>query len=56
MAVIVDESKCSGCGVCVDTCAVGALALDGDVVKCNDDCIDCGVCVDECPTEALSLP
>lgn len=56
MAVVIDEGKCTGCGVCVDTCPVSALAVEDSTVKVNDDCIECGVCTPECPCEALSIP
>ncbi|MBP7563100.1 MAG: 4Fe-4S binding protein [Candidatus Cloacimonetes bacterium] len=55
MMVKVDETKCIGCGACVDTCPVAALAMDGDKVKCSDACVDCGACTSVCPVEALAL-
>ena len=56
MGVVLDERKCSGCGDCVQVCAVEALALEDGVVKVSEEeCIDCGACIDECPTGALSL-
>ena len=56
MAVKVDESKCVGCGACIESCPVEALEMDGSVVKVDEDkCIDCGACVGACPVEALEL-
>lgn len=56
MAAKVDDSKCVGCGSCVDTCPVGAIKLEGDVAVVDaDSCAGCGACVDACPSEAISL-
>jgi ferredoxin len=46
----VDESKCTGCGSCLDACPRGAIqpAIGGvsiDQRRCNG----CGACVDICP-------
>lgn len=55
MKATVDKEKCSGCGQCVDVCAVEAIKLDNDIAVISDECIECGACVDECPNEAISL-
>ncbi len=55
MAVIIDESKCAGCGACVGTCPVEALSMDGDIAVVDEDtCIDCGACISSCPCDAIS--
>ena len=55
MAVKIDESKCTGCGICAPVCPVEAITVDR-VAKINaDTCIDCGSCVAECPNEAISM-
>lgn len=57
MAAQVDTEKCTGCGLCVDTCPVEAIKLDDDTAKVDEDlCTDCGTCVDECPNDAISVP
>lgn len=56
MAVKIDESKCTGCGACVEACPVDALKIENGKAKVDaDTCIDCGTCVDECPVEAIEL-
>lgn len=60
-----NQETCSGCGLCVKRCPMGALRLvesstatnkTGKVAQLEPDlCIGCGVCVYKCPTESLSL-
>jgi len=51
----VDNSKCEGCGNCVDVCPSGAITLVDKVAVINqDDCVECGSCEAECPNEAIS--
>jgi len=50
----VDENLCSGCAVCVDLCAQGAVALKGTVAAIDEArCTSCGRCLDGCPTGAI---
>ncbi|MBN2547350.1 MAG: 4Fe-4S binding protein [Spirochaetes bacterium] len=55
MAVKVDESKCTGCGVCADVCPMEAIKVNDKAKIDEDACTECGTCVDECPNGALSL-
>ncbi|MHB0979840.1 MAG: 4Fe-4S binding protein [Thermoleophilia bacterium] len=50
----VDENLCSGCAICVDVCAQGAISLKGTVAVIDEArCTSCSRCVDECPTGAI---
>jgi heterodisulfide reductase subunit A len=54
----VDAELCVGCGMCVDVCPFGALALDHiwSVARVNDVlCKGCGVCAVACPSKAAHL-
>ena len=50
----VDESLCSGCGVCLDECEHGALAMQGSTAVIDPVlCTSCGRCAEVCPTGAV---
>jgi len=52
----VDESKCVGCGICVEKCPIEAISLiDGKAHDDKNKCIGCGVCVHHCPEKARIL-
>lgn len=55
--VSIDESKCDGCGECVEACPAGVLQLqDGKCKVLNPtDCLGCETCVTVCPNGAPSL-
>ncbi len=52
----IEESKCTGCKLCVRACVHGALYMDGDVAKViPENCIGCGYCQDMCNFGAMWL-
>ncbi len=51
-----DETSCTGCGICVDKCQFKALNLqDGQLQVELNACYGCGVCAFSCPTGSLRL-
>jgi len=51
---VVDAQKCTGCGICVDTCKRGVIALlNGTAHIATESCINCRLCVRKCPVGAI---
>jgi ferredoxin len=55
--VHIDEKKCNGCGVCIPSCAEGAIKIiDGKARLVSDKfCDGLGSCLGECPQDAISI-
>ena len=54
--IVVDEAKCTGCGICVNVCPYSAIALTNrKVIVDGEKCDNCNLCVSLCPVRALSL-
>ncbi len=57
----VKADKCSGCGLCIDACAVDAIAItsgsEGNkkVQVDKRSCIGCGICTTKCPKKGVVL-
>jgi NAD-dependent dihydropyrimidine dehydrogenase PreA subunit len=55
--VTIDPDKCDGCGLCVPSCAEGAIKLvNGKAVLSADNlCDGLGACLGECPRDAIHI-
>jgi NAD-dependent dihydropyrimidine dehydrogenase PreA subunit len=55
--ILIDEAKCDGCGLCVPSCAEGAIQIINGKAKLVGDrlCDGLGACLGECPQGALSI-
>src|SRR5512140_3198068 len=53
----IDEAKCNGCGLCVASCAEGAIRIiDGKArLVAEKFCDGLGACLGECPEGALQV-
>jgi Fe-S-cluster-containing hydrogenase component 2 len=55
--VQIDEKKCNGCGLCVPSCAEGAIQLVDGKAKLVSDvyCDGLGACLGHCPQGAITV-
>jgi len=50
----IDDTRCDGCGTCVEECPVGVIEMQEEVARIHmDGCIRCALCHDVCPQEAV---
>lgn len=51
-----DETRCTGCGLCLENCFFEARQLEADMVHLIDRrCFGCGRCIASCPENAIRL-
>lgn len=57
VTLVLDESKCAGCGMCTDVCPHGVLKPAGKKVAIGDrdGCMECGACALNCPVGAITV-
>lgn len=55
--VQIDEEKCNGCGLCVPSCAEGAIRIVNGKARLAADnlCDGLGACLGECPQDAIRI-
>jgi len=54
---VIDFSKCTGCGECVEACSYGAMSLPEDrMVRDEEKCMSCNHCFYLCTEGVFSLP
>jgi ferredoxin len=61
-SIKIDQSHCTGCSVCAQSCPTGAISTqisdDSSNLKLtfqHDKCVACGLCVNICPEKCISL-
>jgi len=55
--VKIDETKCNGCGICIPSCAEGAIQIIDDKAKLVKEiyCDGLGACLGKCPQNAIAI-
>lgn len=55
--VQIDESKCNGCGLCVPSCAEGAIQIINGKARLVSEvyCDGLGACLGHCPEDAITI-
>jgi len=55
--VQIDQEKCDGCGLCVPSCAEGAIRIVAGKaeIAAENLCDGLGACLGECPQDAISI-
>lgn len=52
---VVDQSLCTGCGLCQEICPVQAIVLIQGKAQVQEECIGCGICIMNCETQAITI-
>jgi len=53
--LLIDDSKCTRCGECIDQCPVKAIRAEHDeIILDKDRCINCYHCIYVCPEKAVN--
>ena len=54
---VMDLSKCTGCGQCVEACAFKALSvIEEKIARDDEKCMNCNNCLYVCPEKVFSFP
>lgn len=54
----VNQEKCKGCGICVNSCPVDILRMNQEgkaYIAYTDDCMTCYLCERVCPVDAINV-
>lgn len=49
------DKNCVKCGICAESCPVGAIPMDDPSKTDNDKCMSCMRCISVCPNDSRSL-
>jgi len=55
MEIKVNESTCTGCGICKSACLYDAIEIKDKKAVINGNCVFCGACVDACKFDSIEI-
>lgn len=59
MIETIDNSLCTGCGICVNSCPMDVIRLEKKkkkaVIQYPEDCCSCNMCRVDCPEHAVDV-
>ena len=54
--IVIDATRCNGCGICMEVCPEGAIYLVGEKAEVDGAlCRGCQSCIAACPTAAIAF-
>ena len=59
MPPVIDRSKCTNCGICIEICPLDVLhrnaADNSPEIRYPEECWHCNACKLDCPSQAIDL-
>ncbi len=56
LKLVIDPGRCTGCGLCYDSCPVGTIVKENGVCRVvHDGCVQCMCCHELCPENAIDI-
>ncbi len=51
--MIINQEKCTGCGLCAKDCPLGVISLENKKARIGEGCVECRTCLKVCPAGAV---